>query len=446
VSRTGNRQDRPHILLVVENIALARDHRLQKQVASLARSGYRVRVIFRRDARNHDFPLARVWDYRAPNDAKSKLGFIREYGYSFAMAAWLTVKVYLSEPFDAIQVSGTPDIYFAIGAPFKLIGGRLVLDQRELSPELFEARYGRRDGAVHRALLWLERRSFRAADHVITVNRSLESTVYRRGGLPWGTVSVVGNGPVLAQVRPQPPQPELKRERPFLCCWLGFMGPQDRVDVALRVIHHLVTVRGRTDCHFAFLGDGESRIASEHLARGLGLLPWTTFTGWAGPEQRSAYLSTADLGLESNLEAIVSPVKGMEYMAFGVPFVSFDLKETRALAEGAAAYARPGDVAEMAQLVDRLLDDPPRRAEMGRRGRQLVEQRLAWDRQESAYLAVYRRLVGGPVLNQRAPLPGELNDTRCRADTGLIGFGHVNSMEPRAPTSSRLATTVRVTG
>ena len=206
VSRTGNRQDRPHILLVVENIALARDHRLQKQVASLARSGYRVSVICRRDAGNHDFPLARVCDYRAPNDAKSKLGFIREYGYSFAMAAWLTVKVYLSEPFDAIQVSGTPDIYFAIGAPFKLIGGRLVLDQRELSPELFEARYGRRDGAVHRALLWLERRSFRAADHVITVNRSLESTVYRRGGLPWGTVSVVGNGPVLAQVRPQPPQ------------------------------------------------------------------------------------------------------------------------------------------------------------------------------------------------------------------------------------------------
>jgi len=436
----------PHVLLVVENIALARDHRLQKQVASLARGGYRVSVICRRDVGNHDFSLARVCDYRAPTDAKSKLGFIREYGYSFAMAAWLTVKVYLTEPFDAIQVSGTPDIYFAIGAPFKLLGRRFVLDQRELSPELFEARYGRHDGATYRALRWLERRSFRAADHVITVNRSLESRVYRRGGLPWGRVSVVGNGPVLAQVRRQPPDLQLKQGRRFLCCWLGFMGPQDHVDAALRAIHHLITVLRRTDCHFAFLGEGETRAASEQLASQLGISPWTTFTGWAGPEMRNAYLSTAELGLESNLEEIVSPVKGMEYMAFGVPFVSFDLRETRALAEGAAVYAPPGDVTEFACLIDRLLDDAARRVEMGCRGRQLVEERLAWDRQESAYLGVYHRLLGGLAHGQRAASSGRLNNTTYRADLGSMDFGHGNSREPLASASSGLASAVRVTG
>jgi 6-pyruvoyl-tetrahydropterin synthase len=40
---TGARQ--PHVLLVVENVALARDHRLQKQVSSLHGHGYRVTVI-----------------------------------------------------------------------------------------------------------------------------------------------------------------------------------------------------------------------------------------------------------------------------------------------------------------------------------------------------------------------------------------------------------------
>ena len=109
----------------------------------------------------------------------------------------------------------------------------------------------------------------------------------------------------------------------------------------------------------------------------------------------SAYLSSADLGLEPNLEDIVSPVKGMEYMAHGLPFVSFDLRETRALAGDAAAYCAPGDVVGFAQLINQLLDDPPV-ARMGRRGRQGIAKRLAWDRQECAYRGRLPRLVGGP--------------------------------------------------
>src|ERR1700745_3483054 len=102
-----------HVLLVVENVALARDHRLQKQASSLRGHGYRVTVICRDDPDNRRFPGMGLRTYRAPADGTSKLGFLREYGYSFAMAGLLTAKVFLTDRFDAIQVSGTPDIYFA---------------------------------------------------------------------------------------------------------------------------------------------------------------------------------------------------------------------------------------------------------------------------------------------------------------------------------------------
>ncbi len=183
----------PSVLLVVENVALARDHRLRKQAAALISAGYQVSVICRSDPGNRAFDGIRLYEYRAPADAESKLGFIREYGYSWTMAAWLTVRAFLTDRFDAVQISGTPDIYFTIGAPFKLLGRRFVLDQRDLSPELYEVRYGRRD-AVYRALLRLERASYRAADHVITVNTSLQDVAYRRGDLAGEAVTVVGNG------------------------------------------------------------------------------------------------------------------------------------------------------------------------------------------------------------------------------------------------------------
>src|SRR6266571_5076460 len=389
----ANSRRRLRILLIVENVSLARDHRLQKQVATLVSAGYHVGVICRRDPGNHTYGGVRVHDYRAPADAESKFGFVREYGLSFIMAAWLTAKVFLTERFDAIQVSGTPDIYFAIGAPFRLLGRPLVLDQRDLSPELFQIRYGRSDGIVYRALRWLERASYRMASHVITVNGSLEQVAYTRGGVLPGGVTVVGNGPVLAQTFKRPPRMELKQGRRFLCSWLGMMGPQDRVDVALRAIAHLVQVIGRTDCQFAFVGDGEARLAAMQLAAELGIADWVCFPGWAAQDEAFTYLSTSDLGLEPNLEEIVSPVKGMEYMAFGLPFVAFDLKETRALAGEAAAYASPGDVTGFAELIHKLIDDPTLRAEMGRIGRRQFEQQLAWDRQKVAYLRVYRRLL-----------------------------------------------------
>jgi glycosyltransferase involved in cell wall biosynthesis len=393
---------RPHVLLVVENVALARDHRLQKQVASLHGHGYRVTVICRGDPGNECPAGVGLRTYRAPADGAGKLGFAWEYGYSFAMAAWLAAGVFRRDPFDAIQVSGTPDIYFALAAPYRLLGRPLVLDQRDLSPELYELRYGRR-GAVYRALRWLERRSYRAADQVITVNATLREVALTRGGLPPEAVTIAVNGPVLASTRRREPRPELKGGKPFLGCWLGHMGPQDRLDLALRAVGHLVHDVGRTDCHFAFVGDGEARIHAIRLAARLGISEWVSFPGWAGQDEAFTYLSTADIGLEPNMEEIVSPVKGMEYMAFGLPFVAFDLTETRVLAGEAAVYARPGDVPGFARLIDDLLNDPARRAALGQAGRQLVAERVAWDRQEDAYLGVYERLLGKPRAGLSAP-------------------------------------------
>ena len=171
------------------------------------------------------------------------------------------------------------------------------------------------------------------------------------------------------------------------------MGPQDRLDDALRVVHHLVHVMGRTDCHFAFVGGGEVLEQSKRLAGELGVADWVSFPGWVDEDEAFSYLSTADLGLEPNREEIVSPVKGMEYMAFGVPFVAFDLVETRRLARGAAAYAPVGDLVALAALVAELLDDPERRRAMGQLGRRRVEESIAWDHQRVAYVDVIRGLL-----------------------------------------------------
>ncbi|MDQ0381539.1 glycosyltransferase family 4 protein [Amycolatopsis thermophila] len=392
IARSGGK----HVLLIVENVPIARDHRLRKQVSALRQAGYRVSVICRSDPDNDDGRVGhgvRLYQYRAPADAGSKLGYLWEYGYSWVMAALLALRVFLTDRFDAIQISGTPDIYFAIGAVFRLFGAPLVLDQRDLTPDLYEMRYGRRD-AMYRILRWFERHSYSAADRIVTVNGALRDMIRDRGGEATGEVTVVGNGPVLARVRGHRPDPSLKDGKRYLCCWAGLMGPQDGLELVLPAIAELPAPI-RDECRFVFIGDGEYRLVAESLAAELGVSGAVEFTGWLPEPEVFGYLATADLGLEPNVHDIVSPVKGHEYMAFGVPYVAFDTEQTRVMSGPAACYAKRGEVTEFANLIAKLLADDAARERMGRAGRERVERDLSWEHQQQAYLAMYRRLLGG---------------------------------------------------
>ena len=47
------------------------------------------------------------------------------------------------------------------------------------------------------------------------------------------------------------------------------------------------------------------------------------------------------------------------------------------------------------------MDDEPRRSRLGKRGRERVEQELAWSYQQRAYLGVYQRLIAGRAAAAR---------------------------------------------
>ena len=94
--------------------------------------------------------------------------------------------------------------------------------------------------------------------------------------------------------------------------------------------------------------------------------------------------------------------KTLEYMAFELPVVAFDLQETRVSAENAACYVPDGDIAGYARAVVGLLDDEPRRRAMGDIGRARIEGAYGWPYQEAAYVARLRP-PRGPDARRGAP-------------------------------------------
>jgi glycosyltransferase involved in cell wall biosynthesis len=383
-----------HVLIVLENAPFGRDRRVRKEVETLLGAGYRVSVVTQYASENDE---CRVWpglsliDYPPPTQPQGLLGYVREYAVSFAWAAWLTGAARVRGPVDVLQFVQPPDIYIPLARLHKLFGSAVLVDQHDLMPELFAARGGSGARPITVLLRWLERRTQRVADHTVCTNDYQRKRLIGAGGAP-ERVTVVRNGPVLDRVRATAPDPFLKGDATYLCCWVGQMGRQDRLDLALHTVNHLVRELGRRDVRFVFPGAGECLEETRALSSDLGLDPWVSIPGWVSETAVFSYLATADVGMDASLQQDVSPVKVFEYMAFGVPFVSFDLQETRSVGGGAGAYVPPDDVPALARELDLLLGDPGRRARMGRVGQARIRDDLAWEHQGKKYLEVVDRL------------------------------------------------------
>lgn len=388
------------VLIIVENIPVGMDHRVSKQIETLLQNGYEVQVITRKDPHNEVYrkqPDVRLLEYPPPPERGGLPGYLIEYGYSFLAAFFLSLRALFSGHPDVVQFCQPPDIYFPLGWLFKMLGARVVIDQRDLLAELYVARYGEKRPRLVAALRRLERISHSRADQIICVNEYLRKRALAASGLPSDQVSVVRNGPMLARVNRSHADDSLKRGRSYLCCWVGVMGRQDRLDLLLRSIDHVVHEIGRSDCEFAIIGAGECFEEARALARDLNLDDWVHFTGWLREDQLFRYLATADLGVDASLQFEASPVKAMEYMAFGVPFVAFDLPETREISDVAAAFAEAGDVQAHGRAIDHLLADRERRQALGAAGAARVRDQLAWENQARTYARVIGQLRQGVV-------------------------------------------------
>ena len=89
--------------------------------------------------------------------------------------------------------------------------------------------------------------------------------------------------------------------------------------------------------------------------------------------------------------------KVVEYMAMGRPIFSFDLREARVSAAGAAVYVADDDAVGFASEIDHLLDDPALRESMGAQGRDRVKQALSWNESRHRLVAFYDGLLGVPA-------------------------------------------------
>lgn len=416
------------VLIIVQNLPVPFDRRVWQEASELAANGYGVSVICPRgrgcEARYECLSGVHIYRHPLPLEARGPWGYLIEYAASLFWELTLAVKVLRRHGFNVIHACNPPDDLFLIGALFKLLGKRFLFDHHDINPELYEAKFGRR-GPLYRLMRLAERLTFLTADVTIATNESYRHIAITRGRMRPDRVFVVRSGPSLERLRPVPPAPELKRGRAFLVGYVGVMGQQEGIPYLIEAVRHIVYGLRRDDVQFALAGGGPSLEEMRRLAADRGVAAHMTFLGRVPDGELLEVLSTAEVCVnpdEANAMNDKSTMnKIMEYMALGKPIVQFDLTEGRFSAGASSLYAKPNDAVDLAEKIVALLDDPERRAAMGRFGRQRVETQLAWPYEAPKLLAAYDAAFRGREHRrepqrerERAPEPHRRSPVRGR--------------------------------
>jgi glycosyltransferase involved in cell wall biosynthesis len=393
------------VLFIVENLPSPFDRRVWQEATTLSDAGYVVSIICPTGmGYENKFEVVEnihIYRHNLPLEAQGAIGYALEYSAALFWEFTLAWKVLFSRGFDAIHACNPPDLIFLVGGFFKFfLGKRFLFDHHDINPELYEAKFGRRD-LFYRLMLLCERLTFKTASVSIATNESYKRIAIERGGMDSGRVFVVRSGPKLDRVKILPPTEALKCGRRFLVGYVGVMSKQDGIDYLLRAAAHIVQKMGRQDVQFGLVGGGSSLGELKAQAQELGIGAYVTFTGRVPDQQLLEMLNTADVCVnpdvanEMNDKSTMNKI--MEYMALGKPMVQFDLTEGRCSAQAASLYAKPNDAVDMAEKIIELLDAPERRAQMGKFGRRRIENELEWRYEAPKLLAAYDALFSAPT-------------------------------------------------
>lgn len=144
-------------------------------------------------------------------------------------------------------------------------------------------------------------------------------------------------------------------------------------------------------------GKGPLEASLKAQAREAGIGDAVTFLGFRPQEELvSLYRDASVFVLPSRYEGL--PTVLLEAMACGCPVLATQVGgASEVVSDGEnGVFVPPGRPDDLADALQSLLQDPDRRAELGRQARRTVEARFAWDTIVDEFETLYRRVATGP--------------------------------------------------
>jgi len=236
-------------------------------------------------------------------------------------------------------------------------------------------------GVGARWLVPLDARTSRRNRAVVAISEAVRARCLSAGFRP-DTLCVVYNGVTLPASLPPPPD-----ARKPLLVMVGRLHPDKGADIFIDIVERLPSVAGR------LVGDGKERA---NIRRLIEVSPARERLQWEPEGDAACALGRATVVVVPSRREGLGIVP-LEAMALARPVVAARVGGlVEVVEDGVTGLLVAPEAGALVASVQRLLDQPERLVEMGRAGRQRVEERFTLNRMLDGYEAIYRRVAVSP--------------------------------------------------
>lgn len=309
---------------------------------------------------------------------------------------WKRLLNYFSFVFSSfwgLSKAGKQDILFFESPPLflgitALIYGwftrtRIIMNISDLWPESAVALGLVNSGWMISAAEWLEKLLYRRAWKISSQTEGIRSSLLDRG-VPENKVTFLPNGVNLDLFAPRERDEAMAlklgiQAEDFVLIYAGTMGYAQGLESVIKTAELLREERG---IRFLFVGDGTEKPMLEALVKEKGLSN-VSFVDFQPVQEMPRYFSLASASIvplkKNKLFEGARPSKMFPALGSEVPVIYSGEGEAAdlVLSSGGGVVVEPENSEKLALTILELKQNPDRR-EMGRRGRQFVQENYAW--------------------------------------------------------------------
>ncbi|MEO6458040.1 MAG: glycosyltransferase family 4 protein [Chloroflexia bacterium] len=288
-------------------------------------------------------------------------------------------------------------------------GVPLVFDyQGSLTAEMLDHHFIGERSPFLPPLRLIESRIDRSSDAVITSSHNAEAGLRARTGDRSRRISTVIDAVNTKTFAPPRTSMEHNASRALkksfgipaersVVAYIGLLAPYQGTDLLLEAASILVNEWGRTDAHFLIMGfPGVDSYRAQ--ADRLGLNGYVSFPGRIPYADVPRYLAVGDVAVAPKLSTTEGAGKIGNYMAMGLPVVTFETPVSREFLGSLGVYAQRGNSRSLAEKLREVLDNRAKYIGIGVQLRHKCIVDLNWesaiDRIEAIYEEAFARRAG----------------------------------------------------
>jgi len=339
------------------------DARVIKEAETAIKNGFQVDFIaLKEEGKNltekiNGVNLFKINQYQYKG--KSYIRHLLSYMKFFLKCTIKTIILYITNKYKIIHVNNMPDFLVFCALVPKLCGSKIILDIHDHMPAILLTNSNSKFNNIkYRLLLFQEKLSSQFADSIITVHDPIKNDILIKDGIPGNKITVITN---FADDTLFTTNGNYSLNSPLKLIFHGTISDRTALEDILKAI------KNTTNTHklqFKILGKGNFGNRLKQLINEFNLETIVDYEDkFYDYKKLPDIIKTYHLGIASYVYSVATdymlPVKMLEYILLGIPFITIPNKAIKYFLTGDECFFyNPVNISSLTDVLDNIIKNP----------------------------------------------------------------------------------------